>query len=253
MKKLLNKIVFITGGLSGIGFACAIEAANEGAQLVIADINSSHINLGMNQIKSLSPSSIFVHCNVGDSREVQEAINAGVKQFGAIDVALNNAGIGGEPNKTGDMTDKQWLDVININLNGVFYCMKNEITQMLKQNSGVIVNMASILGKVGFVSSPHYVAAKHGVIGLTKVAALEYAENGIRINAICPGFIQTPLLAKAGISDQKEVSDQIVSLHPMKRFGKSEEVAKAFIYLACDDSAFTTGTTIDVDGGYLAQ
>ena len=172
--------------------------------------------------------------------------------MGTLDVAPNNAGIGGEPNKVGDMTEEGWLKVIGINLNGVFNCMKHELAQMVKQKKGVIVNMASILGKVGFATSSHYVAAKHGVIGLTQTAALEYATEGIRINAICPGFIDTPLLTKGGIIDHADVKQQIIDLHPMKRLGKSEEIANGFIFLASDDSSFVSGTSLEIDGGYLA-
>jgi NAD(P)-dependent dehydrogenase (short-subunit alcohol dehydrogenase family) len=131
--------------------------------------------------------------------------------------------------------------------------MKHELAQMAKQKNGVIVNMSSILGKVGFPTSSHYVAAKHAVIGLTQTAALEYAEEGIRINAICPGFIETPLLTNAGISDNTEVKQHIIDLHPMKRLGKSEEIANGFIFLACDESSFVSGTTLEIDGGYLAE
>jgi NAD(P)-dependent dehydrogenase (short-subunit alcohol dehydrogenase family) len=131
--------------------------------------------------------------------------------------------------------------------------MHHELAQMAKQKSGVIINMSSILGKVGFANSAHYVAAKHGVIGLTQTAALEYATEGIRINAICPGFIETPLLTKGGISDNKEVKQMIVNLHPLKRLGQSEEIANGFIFLASNESSFMTGTAIEIDGGYLAQ
>lgn len=151
------------------------------------------------------------------------------------------------------MSEQAWLKVIGVNLNGVFNGMKHQLAQMEKQNSGVIINMSSILGKVGFATSAHYVAAKHGVIGLTQTAALEYGTSGIRINAICPGFIDTPLLTKGGISDHAEVKQMIIDLHPMKRFGKSEEIANGFIFLASDESSFITGSTMEIDGGYLAQ
>ena len=152
------------------------------------------------------------------------------------------------------MSEQGWLQVININLNGVFNGMKHQLAQMAKQKSGSIINMSSILGKVGFATASHYVAAKHGVIGLTQTAALEYATDGIRINAICPGFIETPLLTKAGISEEhSEVKQAVVSLHPMKRFGTPDEVANAFIFLASNESSFVTGSTIEVDGGYLCQ
>jgi NAD(P)-dependent dehydrogenase (short-subunit alcohol dehydrogenase family) len=183
---------------------------------------------------------------------VQAAVEKTIGTFQTLDVALNNAGIGGESNKVGDMTEQAWLKVIGVNLNGVFNCMKHELTQMTKQKSGVIVNMSSILGRVGFMASSHYVAAKHGVIGLTQTAALEYAGEGIRVNAICPGFIDTPLLTKGGISDHAAVKQQIIDMHPMKRLGHSDEIAKGFIFLACDDSTFVTGTALEIDGGYLA-
>jgi NAD(P)-dependent dehydrogenase (short-subunit alcohol dehydrogenase family) len=151
------------------------------------------------------------------------------------------------------MTEAEWLSVMNINLNGVFNCMKHELTQMCKQKKGVIVNISSVLGKVGFASSAHYVASKHGVIGLTQTAALEYADQGIRINAICPGFINTPLLEKGGIIQHPILQQKIIDNHPMKRLGEAEEVAKGFLFLASNESSFITGSTIEIDGGYLAK
>jgi NAD(P)-dependent dehydrogenase (short-subunit alcohol dehydrogenase family) len=252
MKKLENKTVFITGGLSGIGKACAIAAAKEGANVVVADIKSADVEKVMQEIQNENTSAIFIECDVSVFAQVQAATEKTVTKFGTLDIALNNAGIGGEPNKVGDMTEEGWLKVIAVNLNGVFNCMKHELTQMSKQKKGVIINMASILSKVGFATSCHYVAAKHGVIGLTQTAALEYATEGIRINAICPGFIDTPLLTNAGIVDHAVVKQHIVDLHPMKRLGKSEEIAKGFIFLATDESSFITGTSLEIDGGYLA-
>jgi NAD(P)-dependent dehydrogenase (short-subunit alcohol dehydrogenase family) len=253
MRKLENKSVFITGGLSGIGKACAIAAAKEGANVAVADLKSSTADKVMEEIKKENPKAIFIECDVSVFAQVQTAIEKVVSTFGTLDVALNNAGIGGEATKVGDMTEGAWLKVMGVNLNGVFNGMKHELAQMAKQKNGVIVNMSSILGKVGFATSSHYVAAKHGVIGLTQAAALEYAEEGIRINALCPGFIETPLLTKGGISDNSDVKQHIIDLHPMKRFGTSEEIAKGFIFLACDDSSFVSGTTLEIDGGYLAQ
>jgi len=253
MNKLENKTVFITGGLSGIGKACAIAAAKEGANLAIVDLKSPTMNETMEEFKLLNPKAIFIECNVADFKQVESAIQTVINKFNTIDVALNNAGIGGEANKVGDMSESAWLKVININLNGVFNCMKHELAQMSKQKSGVIVNMSSILGKVGFASSSHYVAAKHGVIGLTQTAALEYATEGIRVNAISPGFIETPLLTNAGIVKDTAIHDYIVSLHPMKRLGTPEEVAAGFIYLATEESSFITGIALEIDGGYLMQ
>lgn len=253
MKKLENKTVFITGGLSGIGKACAIAAAREGANIAIADLKSDKSGIIMKEIIRKNSKAVFIECDVSVYKQVESAIQLVIKTFSSIDVALNNAGIGGEANKVGDMSEEAWLKVININLNGVFNCMKHELMQMSKQKKGVIVNMSSILGKVGFANSCHYVAAKHGVIGLTQSAAIEYATEGIRINSICPGFIETPLLTNAGIVKNSDIHNFIINLHPVKRLGNPEEVAAGFIFLASDDSSFITGTSLEIDGGYLAQ
>lgn len=253
MKKLENKTVFITGGLSGIGKACAIAAAKEGANIVVADLTSESIEESMQEIKRENPKAIFIECDVTVFSEVEAAIQKAVSSFGTLDVAFNNAGIGGGTFSVAEMPEQEWLNVIGIDLNGVFNCMKHELIQMLKQKSGVIVNMSSVMGKVGKAKSSHYNAAKHGVIGLTQTAALEYATKGIRINAICPGFTETPLLTKVGINSNPDVKQRIIDLHPMKRLGKPEEIAKSFIFLACDDSTFISGTALEIDGGYLAK
>ncbi|HKC67042.1 MAG TPA: 3-oxoacyl-ACP reductase FabG [Bacteroidia bacterium] len=253
MKKLENKTVFITGGLSGIGKVCAIAAAKQGANIVIADMKSAESDETMQEIKKENSKAIFIECDVSKFNQVEGTIQIAVDTFGTLDVALNNAGIGGTASKVGKMTEEAWLQVININLNGVFNCMRHELAHMWKQKSGVIVNMSSVMGKVGFSTSSHYVAAKHGVIGLTQTAALEYATDGIRINAICPGFVDTPLLTKIGINDREGAKQRIIDLHPMKRLGKPEEIANGFIFLACDESSFISGTTLEIDGGYLSE
>ena len=253
MKRLENKTVFITGGLSGIGKACAVAAAAEGANVVIADIKSVTYDTAMREIQSENANALFIECDVTSTGLVQSAITRTVETFGSLDVALNNAGIGGGGERIGNTMEEDWDRVIHVNLTSVFTCMKFELIQMTAQKKGVIVNMSSILGKVGFANSAGYVAAKHGLIGLTQTAALEYAPEGIRVNAICPGFIETPLLTKGGIMDNEKVKNQIISLHPMKRFGKSEEVARGFIFLATEESSFMTGSTLEIDGGYLAQ
>lgn len=251
MKKLENKTVFITGGISGIGKACAIAAAKKGANVVIADLKSDHTSNVMDELKSINPKATFVECDVSAFKQVEDAVHQTISIFSTIDIALNNAGIFGETNKVEDMSQEAWLKVISVNLSGVFYCMKHELIQMSKQNKGVIINVSSIYGKVGFANSSHYVAAKHGVIGLTKTAALEYAKEGIRINAICPGIIETPLLTKAGITENTAAKNRFLSLHPMGRLGIPEEIASGFIFLASEDSSFMTGTTLEIDGGYL--
>ncbi len=253
MGRLDGKTIFITGGLSGIGKACAISAANEGGNIAIVDLNADHAYEVMEDIRKINNKAIFIECDVSDHSEVKAAIDKTVKTFSSLDIALNNAGIGGEPNKVGDMTKEAWNTVMSVNLDGVFYCMKYELTQMMKQNKGSIINVSSILGKVGFANSSHYVAAKHGVIGLTKAAAIEYATDNIRVNAICPAFIDTPLLHHAGITDGSDFQKMVISMHPIKRLGKSEEIASAFIFLASDDCPFMTGAAIDIDGGYLIQ
>jgi len=253
MKKLENKTVFITGGLSGIGKACAMAAAKEGANVVIADLKTTNSVTIMEEISRENPKAVFIECDVSIFTQVESAIRQMIEKFSTLDVALNNAGIGGRASRVGDMSEADWLSVINVNLNGVFNCMKHELAQMSKQKQGVIVNMSSILGKVGFANSSHYVAAKHGIIGLTQTAALEYATEGIRINAICPGFIETPLLTNAGITKESDLQKYIIGLHPMKRLGTSEEIAAGFIFLASDESSFMTGAAIEMDGGYLSQ
>ncbi len=253
MKRLKSKTVFITGGLSGIGKACAIAAAAEGAYVMVADIKSVTLDSAMKEIEGENKTATFIECDVASAESVAQAIAATIARFKVLDVALNNAGIGGTPSMISEMSDENWNSVISTNLTGVFNCMREQLKQMIIQKSGVIVNMSSILGKVGFAGSAAYVAAKHGVIGITQTAALENAMHGIRINAISPGFIDTPLLTKGGINENETLKQQIKALHPMNRFGKADEIAQAFIFLACDESSFVTGTTIDVDGGYLAR
>ncbi|MBI3775093.1 MAG: SDR family oxidoreductase [Gammaproteobacteria bacterium] len=253
MKKLADKTVFITGGLSGIGRACALAAAKEGAHVAIAYRKSAAAAIAVEDMKYRIPNAFFIDCDVSVFAQVQAAVEKVVSMFGKLDVALNCAGIGGEPNKLGEMSEHAWLKVMGINLSGVFNCMRHELAQMEKQKSGVIVNMSSILGKVGFAGAAHYVAAKHGVIGLTQTAALEYAKEGIRINAICPGFIDTPMIAKTSIGKNAGVEQHIVGLHPMGRIGKPDEIANGFLFLACDESSFITGTTLEIDGGFLSE
>jgi NAD(P)-dependent dehydrogenase (short-subunit alcohol dehydrogenase family) len=252
-KKLENKTVFITGGLSGIGKACAIAAANEGANVAVADLKSDSVKEAMDELTKINPNAIFIECDVSNFEQVRSAVQSVLGTFSTLDVAFNNAGIGGKPDKVGDMPEEEWTKVLGINLTGVFNCMRNELPHMVRQKKGVIVNTASVMGKVGIPKSSHYVAAKHGVIGLTQTAAIEYATQGIRINAICPGFVDTPLLTKAHISQNAEAKQHIIDLHPMKRLGKAEEIAKAFIFLASEDSSFISGTGLEIDGGYLAE
>jgi NAD(P)-dependent dehydrogenase (short-subunit alcohol dehydrogenase family) len=252
-QSLLHKTVFITGGLSGIGLACAYASARAGATIALIDRVSAGTSDIMSELNRLSPSAFLMDCDVTNFDQVGKAVLQIKERIGVIDVALNNAGIGGKSALIGEMDEKSWRAVIDVNLNGVFNCMHHELALMSEQKRGVIVNMSSILGKVGFRSSAHYVASKHAVIGLTEAAALEYAEMGIRVNAICPGFIDTPMLASAGMAKGSDLRKMIEEMHPLKRLGLIDEVAKAFVFLASDDSSFVTGTSLAVDGGYLAQ
>jgi len=254
MKKLLGQTVFITGGLSGIGKACAITAAKEGANLSIIDLMTKENENAMKEILILNPEAIYVECDVSIYSHVEVAVQKTVDNLGSLDIALNNAGIGGQANKIGDMTEHDWQKVIAVNLNGVFNCMRHELNYMTTQKNGKIINMSSILGKVGFAGASHYVAAKHGVIGLTQTAALEYALEGITVNAICPGFINTPLLTKGGIDNEhNDIKQHIVNMHPLHRLGLSEEIASAFLFLASKENSFMTGSCLEIDGGFLAQ
>jgi NAD(P)-dependent dehydrogenase (short-subunit alcohol dehydrogenase family) len=191
--------------------------------------------------------------NVADEEDIQKMVNETLDTFGQLDYAVNNAGISGESNTSGDYSLEGWDQVLNVNLRGQFLCMKYEIEAMLKNGKGSIVNISSILGRVGFAQAPAYTASKHGLIGLTRTAAIEYAQQGIRVNAVCPAFIKTPLLEEAGIMSDKEMLDYLVSLHPMGRLGEAREVADAIVWLASDEASFVTGNAMMVDGGYTAR
>jgi NAD(P)-dependent dehydrogenase (short-subunit alcohol dehydrogenase family) len=249
MLNLKGKVAFVTGGASGIGEACSLMLANQGAVVAVVDLKLDTAQSVADQINSKGGKAIALTADVSDEAQVAKAVNDTVAQLGRLDIAVNNAGIGGDQAPTADQTVEGWRKVISINLDGVFYCMKNQIPQMLKTGGGSIINMASILGQVGFANSAGYVAAKHGVVGLTKSAALEYATEKIRVNSVGPGFINTPLLAAL----PKEALEPIAQLHAVKRLGESEEVAALVTFLASDEASFITGNYYAVDGGYLTS
>ena len=253
MNEFKDKVAFVTGAGSGIGRACAIAFAKGGAKVVVTDIVTPGGEETVQMIKAAGGEAIFVLGNVAKSSDVQAVTSTILKTYGRLDYACNNAGIGGPAKITGDYLEEDWHAVIDVNLTGAWLCMKYELEIMQKQASGSIVNMASILGKVGFATAPAYVAAKHGLIGLTQAAALEYATQNIRVNAVCPGFIYTPLLEKAGMKIGTDMFTQISNLHPMKRMGTSEEIANAVTWLCSDAASFVTGHALMVDGGYTAQ
>ena len=246
---LAGKTALVTGGASGIGKAVALLYAQHGANVLICDLDAEKGQVVVEQIKGMDVRGHFVLVDVGDPAQCERLVTEAVNRYGKLDIACNNAGIGGEQNMTADYSIEGWQKIININLNSVFYCLKYELIQMMKQGHGAIVNMASILGQVGTPNSPGYVAAKHGVVGLTQTAALEYASSGIRINVVGPAYIDTPLLTAL----PEEGRQQLIGLHPIGRLGRAEEVAELVIWLSSDKASFVTGSYYPIDGGYLAR
>lgn len=253
MHSMEGKVALVTGASSGIGLQTAITFAARGAGVVVADIDEDAGQKAVEIIGNRGGGAIFAKTDVSNTEQVQALVNRTLDHFGRLDYAVNNAGIGGESAPTAEITEEGWQQVININLTGVWLCMKYEIKAMLESGGGAIVNVASILGKVGFANSAGYVAAKHGVLGLTKSAAMEYATQGVRVNAVCPAFIYTPMLANAGMAEGSEMYNFISSLHPMQRMGTPEEVAGMIVWACSDEASFVTGTSLMVDGGYTAQ
>ena len=249
MESLENKVAIVTGAGSGIGKAICLLYAKEGAKIAVSDISEKAGNETVSEIKDAGGKAIFVKADSSKPEDNKNLVEQTVKEFGGLHVAVNNAGIGGPIGPVGEYPIDGWDKVIAINLSGVFYGMRYQIPAMLKSGGGSIVNMASILGKVGTKGSAAYVAAKHGVIGLTESAALEYADQKIRINAVGPGYIKTPLLESLDEATMKA----LVGLHPMGRLGEANEVAELVLWLNSDKASFVTGSYYNVDGGYLAQ
>ncbi len=252
MAKSSSKVVLITGGSSGIGRATAVAFARSGARVVIAARRRDEGEETLRLVEAAGSEGQFVPADVRHASEVRAMVEACVEAYGGLDYAFNNAGIEGTGYvKTADYDEETFRQVIDVNLTGVFLSMKYEIPAMLARGGGAIVNMSSVAGLIGGMVGAAYHASKHGVIGLTKTAALDYAKDRIRINAVCPAVIKTAMAARLFNEDPK-VADQIVAMHPVGRFGTVDEVANAVVWLCSDQASFITGETLRIDGGMLA-
>lgn len=247
-----HKVAIITGASFGIGRATAIAFAQRGAKLVLADWKEDPEQQTMKQVKALGADAIFVQCDVSKASDVQNLMDSCIKTYGRLDYAFNNAGIEGAQAITHECSEENWDNTIAVDLKGIWLCMKYEIPQMLKQPGSAIVNCSSVAGLVGFAGLPAYVASKHAVLGLTKAAALEYATQGLRVNAVCPGVIHTAMIDRITGNDEK-VEKQFTELEPVGRMGTPQEIAEAVVWLCSGASSFATGVALPVDGGFVAR
>jgi NAD(P)-dependent dehydrogenase (short-subunit alcohol dehydrogenase family) len=249
MKTFIDKVVIVTGASSGIGRATALAFAQEGAKVIVSDIKEEEGLAFVEEIKKAKGEAFFIKCDVSSEEQVKNLIDKTIEKYGRLDCAYNNAGVEGSPSTTVECSTENWDKTININLRGVWLCMKYEIPAMLKFGKGSIVNCSSVAGLVGFETIPAYVASKHGVIGLTETAALEFAKKNIRVNAVCPGVIHTPMLERFTRGDENAMAAQ----DPMGRVGRPEEIADSVLWLCSDKSSYVTGQSIAVDGGWVAH
>jgi NAD(P)-dependent dehydrogenase (short-subunit alcohol dehydrogenase family) len=249
---LADKVVLVTGGASGIGRAAAVAFARAGAKVAIADVDGGGGEETLGMIQAAGGDAFFAGCDVSQAAAVKQLIERTVARYGRLDCAANIAAIEGSPRRIDQVPDEEFDRVIEINLRGVWLCMKHEVVQMLKQESGgAIVNLASAAGLVGSVRSPAYGASKHGVVGLTKSVALQLAKEKIRINAVCPGGIITPMTERIAAA-AGGTQGQLEAAHPVGRMGRPEEIAAAVLWLCSDESSFVTGAALPVDGGLTA-
>ena len=247
-----GKVALVTGGGSGIGRASALAFAREGAKVVVADVAVEGGEETVRLIEQRGGEALFVKTEVSQAAAVEALITRAVQTYGRLDCAHNNAGIEGSAATTTEYAEEMWERVIAINLKGVWLCMKYEIPQMLKQGGGAIVNTASAAGLVGYPRGAAYVASKHGVVGLTKTAALEYAKAGVRVNAVCPGAIDTPMMGRI-TSHRPHRAERMAAAEPVGRLGRPEEIAEAVVWLCSEAASFVTGQAMAVDGGITAQ
>jgi len=247
-----SKVAFVTGGGSGIGRATSLRLAREGAKIMIADYVPESAEKTVKLIKEAGGVASCVAADVAVARQVEAAVNKTVETYGRLDYAFNNAGIEGTIAETTAYPEESFDRVIAINLKAVWLCMKYEIPQMLKNGGGAIVNTASTLGLVAIEGASAYTAAKHGVVGLTRTAALEFAQKNIRVNCVCPGFIRTPMVERA-LDKSMLAEAQMVAIEPIGRLGKPEEIAEGVLWLCADAASFVTGHTLTIDGGWTAR
>jgi len=251
MGLLEGKTAIITGGASGIGEASVKVFAREGAMITIADINEAQGEKLARMIKEMSSDALFVRTDISSREDVEMMVKKTVEHFGRLDCAFNNAGLEGKQATTAEISEDEWDRIMGINLKGAWFCMKYEIEYMLKHGGGAIVNTSSAAGLMGFPGLSAYTASKHGLLGLTKTAAMEYASRNIRINAICPGVIRTPMVDRF-LGGNKELEAQFVEMEPVGRMGMPQEVAEVTMWLCSDKASFVTGASIPVDGGMTA-
>jgi NAD(P)-dependent dehydrogenase (short-subunit alcohol dehydrogenase family) len=243
-----GKVAFVTGAANGIGRAAALAFAREGASVVVADVSERNNQETARMIEELGGRALAVTCDVARNEDIRGALRATIEKFGRLDFAFNNAGIEYAIKPSAEVTDEEWSRIIDIDLRGVFLCMKHEIPLMLKSGGGAIVNTSSGAGIRGFKGGAAYVAAKHGVIGLTKAAALDYAASNIRINAVCPGIIDTPMMDRFS-GGTPEGRQAVIAQEPVGRMGKPEEIGATVVWLCSDAAAFVVGHAMVVDGG----
>jgi NAD(P)-dependent dehydrogenase (short-subunit alcohol dehydrogenase family) len=245
-----EEVALVTGASAGIGRAAAIAFAEEGARVIVSDVHAEEGEATARMIRESEGEAEFIAADVSKPDDVANLIHQIMKRHGRLDFAFNNAGIEGVMANTADCTEENWDKTIAINLKGVWLCMKHELKHMLEREAGAIVNCASVAGLVGFQQLPAYVASKHGIVGLTRTAALEYAQKGVRINAVCPGVIHTAMVDRI-MRDRPNM--QIVAGEPIGRMGRPEEIASAVVWLCSDRASFVTGQALAVDGGWVAQ